>query len=247
MNLRQRLDDIHTELADARSNDKLMQDLIGDPTMDMPVVGGNVGLEGILVELKSKILNAEARLAQLRERYRDDAPEVVNATTTLETLRGLLKREVEARAKLSASRVKTLEAKLVPIEKELARTEAELGAMPSQEMNLSEMDREILLLKDRYAKLVSNSDQAQMTDQTTSNVSITVLSPAGPAKAGNTRDYVRLALAPAFSLVVGLGLAFFVDGLDPRVRTPLDVETSLDLPVLASVTERRKRVRNVAG
>ena len=55
----------------------------------------------------------------------------------------------------------------------------------------------------------------------------------------NTRDYVRLALAPVFSLIVGIGLAFFIDGLDTRLRTARDLEDTLDLPVLASLNERK--------
>jgi len=73
-----------------------------------------------------------------------------------------------------------------------------------------------------------------------------VLEPAGKAAPMNQRDYVRLALAPAFSLVVGIGLAFFVDGLDTRVRTAADAETVLDLPVLATLRERRRRKQLIA-
>jgi len=40
---------------------------------------------------------------------------------------------------------------------------------------------------------------------------------------------------------VGIGLAFFVDGLDTRIRTAADAEATLELPVLASLTERRRR------
>jgi capsular polysaccharide biosynthesis protein len=50
---------------------------------------------------------------------------------------------------------------------------------------------------------------------------------------------VRLALAPALSLLVGIGLAFFVDGLDTRLRTARDLEDTLDVPVLASLNERK--------
>ena len=55
-----------------------------------------------------------------------------------------------------------------------------------------------------------------------------------------TRDYVRIALAPIFSLIVGLGLAFFMDSLDTTVKNPRDVESSFDLPVLATLNDQRK-------
>jgi capsular polysaccharide biosynthesis protein len=52
---------------------------------------------------------------------------------------------------------------------------------------------------------------------------------------------VRLLLAPAFSLLVGIAIAFFIDGLDLTVRTANQAEEYLDLPVLASLSERRRR------
>jgi capsular polysaccharide biosynthesis protein len=88
---------------------------------------------------------------------------------------------------------------------------------------------------------VQYGDQARITQAMSKTVTVLVLTPAGPGRATNGRDYVRLGLAPAFSLVVGLGLAFFVDGLDNRVRTAGDAETAADLPVLASIGERRRR------
>jgi capsular polysaccharide biosynthesis protein len=48
-------------------------------------------------------------------------------------------------------------------------------------------------------------------------------------------------MAPVFSIVVGIGLAFFVDGLDLTVRTARHAEEVADLPVLATLTDRRRR------
>jgi capsular polysaccharide biosynthesis protein len=67
-----------------------------------------------------------------------------------------------------------------------------------------------------------------------------MLNPASPARQENTQDYVRIALAPAFALVVGIGLAFFVDGLDLTVRTSPQAEEEVRLPVLAAIRERKR-------
>jgi len=74
-------------------------------------------------------------------------------------------------------------------------------------------------------------------------VNVVVLSPASVATATNPLDMVRLGLAPAFSLLVGIAIAFFIDGLDLTVRTANQAEEYLDLPVLASMGERRRRNR----
>ena len=122
---------------------------------------------------------------------------------------------------------------------QIAGLQAELSEMPIKEARLTDLDQKLALLRSRFLALTQNSDQARITEQTSRRVSIVVLSPASAGRARNTNDYVRLALAPAFSLVVGIGLAFFIDGLDTRLRTARDVEDTLSLPVLASLTERK--------
>jgi uncharacterized protein involved in exopolysaccharide biosynthesis len=240
--LQQRRSEDQSNLEEARSTVRQMQAVADDPTIDMSNSGG----EQVLVDLRLKVLNQEARVAQLKERLRDDSPDVVNAMATLETLRGLLRREAESRIKVAQARVEGLEARLAPIDAEITRIQSDMATMPSKQMSMNEMDREIEVLKDRYRELVKSSDQARITENTTSGISVLVLEPAGPATPMNARDYVRLALAPAFSLVVGIGLAFFVDGLDTRVRTASDAETVLELPVLASLTDRRRREHLIA-
>ena len=104
---------------------------------------------------------------------------------------------------------------------------------------MDDLDQQLIVLKARFLALTNTSDQARVNEQTSRRVSIVVLSPASPGRARNTHDYVRLALAPAFSLVVGIGIAFFIDGLDNRLRTPRDIEDTVDLPVFASLPERK--------
>jgi uncharacterized protein involved in exopolysaccharide biosynthesis len=194
-----------------------------------------------MMEINNKIVEQETRLAQIRERYRDDSPEVTAATSTLNTLHDMLRREVDSRFALWRSRVQVLEARHAVIARDVAQRQEQLDQMPDKETRIGELDREIGLLRERYRELVQRSDQARVVENTTPLNDIVVLNPAGRAKPVNTRDYVRLALAPAFSLLVGVGLAFFLDGLDLTVRTAGQAEEAIELPVLAAITDRRRR------
>ena len=73
---------------------------------------------------------------------------------------------------------------------------------------------------------------------------VVVLSPATRPEATNPRDPVRLSLAPALSLFLSIGLAFFLDRMDHSLRNREDVENFLGLPVLSSVPEIRLRRRS---
>jgi capsular polysaccharide biosynthesis protein len=106
---------------------------------------------------------------------------------------------------------------------------------------MEEIDGELVALRRRLSEVTEARDQAAITANTMADVNVVVLAPAGAALPTNPLDVVRLLLAPAFSLLVGLAIAFFVDGLDLTVRTANQAEEYLDLPVLASMSERRRR------
>jgi polysaccharide biosynthesis transport protein len=239
--LERRRSDLDAELAQARSTYTTMQEMRTRPDVAMPSLSGEGPGEDALGEMKRRVLEQEARVAVLRERYRDDSPEVTNANETLETLRGLLAREVATRMDLSTARIKGLESAIAGLDRSIATTQAQIAAMPDLETKLAEMDREIDVLKQRYQSLSQDADQARVTKNTSTTVSIVLLSPAGTATSKTSRDYVRLALAPVFSLLIGVGLAFFLDGLDATVRTASQAEEAIDLPVLATIDDRRRR------
>lgn len=238
---RQRRTEIAVELADAQATSAAMQRLSAETEIDVPTLGAPSTNEDALIDLKRKIVDQETRLAQLRERYRDDSAEVQNAQETVDTLRGLLKREVNARVRIADSRIDVLKSRLAIMDRDIAQLGEQLSTMPNKSMSIAEMDREIAVLKQRYSELSLKADQAKVTENTSPSLSVVLLSPAGSPIPKNTRDYVRMALAPAFSLIVGIGLAFFIDGLDLTIRTAHHAEEALELPVLASISEQRKR------
>lgn len=235
------LQEVSASIAEAEISLRTMRELQKNPDIDLPTLGAPFTNESALVSLKEKMVNQQAHIATLRERYRDDTPEVQNAIATFETLQGLLQREVAARITMSESRLSMLRARQRVYEADRAKVEEKLAMMPGSRNSLDELDSEIKTLRVRYEELAKARDQSRITANTSQGRSVILLSPAGPARPVNTRDYVRLALAPAFSLVVGIGLAFFLDGLDLTVRTPSQAEEYLELPVLATLGERPGR------
>jgi uncharacterized protein involved in exopolysaccharide biosynthesis len=238
--LEQKRGEIAADLAAAQAEQRIMRQLQANPAIDLPTIGEAYTNESALTEIKRRVVEQEGRVADLRERYRDDAPEVLNATTTLETLRGMLKREVEARLQMSRSRVDVLQTRLSVFDRDIVAARAQLASIPAKEQAIARMDQKIGEYRKRLDDLNEKSDQAKIRENTTPPLIVYVMSPAGAPIARNSRDYVRLALAPAFSLVIGLGLAFFVDGLDLTVHTAGQAEAELELPVLAAITERRR-------
>lgn len=241
--LETRRSDLSADLAAAQSVEQAMRRMQSDPDIDLPTFDGAAQFtnEAALVSLKQKVLEQQARIAVLSETLRDDAPEVVGARQTLETLFGLLRREVDARVRLAGSRVQQLKSRLAVLDHEIATVRHGLLAAPKSLKKMDEIDSDLSALRYRLREVTNARDQALITANTMPDVNVVVLAPAGVAVAANELDVVRLALAPAFSLLVGIAIAFFVDGLDLTVRTANQAEEYLDLPVLASLSERRRR------
>jgi uncharacterized protein involved in exopolysaccharide biosynthesis len=227
-------------LAEAETMQREMHALRDDPEVDMPTFGQMNTNEQVLVELKRRVIEQEARVATLRERFRDGATFVVTAQQTLDTLKVMLASEVESRLKITDARVQVIRSRLDIYDREIASINDRLARIPDEQARLGDMNRRIDLLRKRVEDLTEKSDLAQVNEKTTTSTDLFLIAPAGPAVPRHTRDYVRLALAPAFSLVVGIGLAFFVDGLDLTVHTSGHAEEAVELPVLAAVGERRR-------
>lgn len=241
----QRLSDLDAQLSESRTQLRELQALQTHAGVDLPTLGFNPNEtytnEAALTELKRHIVDQQAHVAELKERYTDQSPEVQNAEATLASLKDLLAKEVKARFALTQSHIDALAARRGAIAQDIAAIHSGLRQMPSQARVLAAIDRELASLKLRYDDLVRRVNDAKTTEYTSKPATVILLSPAGAPVPRNTRDYVRLGLAPAFSLVIGIGLAFFLDGLDLTVRTAGQAEEALDLPVLAAVNERRRR------
>jgi uncharacterized protein involved in exopolysaccharide biosynthesis len=237
--LEQREDEIQTDLADAEMAARRMSELRDQGNFDSPSFSAMFTNETALMELKRRVVDQEFHVASLKEKMRDDSPEVTAAVVTLDTLRAMMQREVDSRASASQIRIDVLHARLAVVQRDIAALRGSLATLPDKEMSLTEMDHKIDILKQRHKELTQNSDLARITKRTSPERNVVLLSRAGKPAPQNARDYVRLALAPAFSLVIGIGLAFFLDGLDLTVRTAHHAEDAVHLPVLATLLERR--------
>ncbi len=241
--LQSRRSELATDLAAAQSVEESMRKFQADPDVDLPTFDGASQFtnESALVTLKNRVVEQQARIAQLTETLRDDAPEVNGARQTLETLQGLLRKEVDARVQLAGSRVKQLQAKLAVLDQEIANIRQQMVSAPDDLKKMDEIDNALNALRARLKGLSDARDEAIVTATTSADLNVVMLAPAGVAIPGNQLDLVRLLLAPVFSLLVGIAIAFFIDGLDLTVRTANQAEEYLDLPVLASLSERRRR------
>ena len=209
---------------------------------DVPFVASQyTGNEVVISDIKGEMVEKQMRLEELERVYRPGQPELVRLEKEIQGLKELLASEVKNRIRLAEIEVSTQQAKVERAQQRVLEIDLKLAAMPQQENRLADYDRRIFALNEKYKDLSKDTQRAKVNQATSRNQTVFIIAPASAPYPKNTKDYVRIALAPIFSLIVGLGLAFFVDSLDTTVKNPREAEESLDLPVLASLTEQNKQ------
>lgn len=235
---------VEQDVAEMREQLRQMHVYLTDPvnSPDVPFASSTgSGNEVVIVDIKRELVKAQVRYSELSGIYRPEQPDVVRLREHIDGLRKLLDTEVRNRIRVAEMQLAVKEAELRQVKGDLAGAESRVRDLPVQEARLADLDRRLGALQKRYGHLIEKSELAKIQQATSPRWTVLLLSSASPPYAKNTKDYVRIALAPIFSLIVGLGLAFFIDSLDTSVKTPREAEEALELPILATLTERKKR------
>jgi uncharacterized protein involved in exopolysaccharide biosynthesis len=230
------------QLAGAEREMASMNDLMKGPqAVDVPFTSNvQIGNEAVISDLKTRLSAANVALTEATARYAPESQPVEVAKATVNRLETLLHQEVQNRTRLLRQEMEVLHAKQAATQAHIAALESKLREYPGRQETVDDMERRIRTLQDNYKELSTKFLEAQINKaSTTPSFMVTKLSSASYPVPKNTKDYVRLILAPVLSLVVGLGLAFFIENLDHSIATADAVEDELGLPLLASVREVR--------
>ena len=237
------LANVEKDLAQKRQALKDMYALMAsDASVEVPFMSNlNTANDVSILEIKKNLSDARVRLREMETIYVPHARELQQMKNQIEQMEGMLKAEVKTRIALAEAEVRSFEAKAAEVRRAMAQGQSRLSTYPARTARLSDFDTRITALQKNYTELTDAAAQAKIAKATSPDWTVDLLTPAGRPYPKNQRDYVRLALAPIFSLIVGLGLAFFIDGLDATLKSPRETEEALELPVLASLTEHKER------
>ena len=235
---------IDQDLAENRARLASMKSLIAvsKDAADLPFAAeGPHGADVSIVELKKKLSEGRTRLKAMEAIYVPTSSELTQQRAEVEDMTNRLTSEVANRLRVAQADISSLEARRAETARALDEGNGRLSTYPERSARISEYDTHIAVLQKSFADLSQSSGQAKIAKATSPDWTVALLTPASKPYAKNQRDYVRLALAPIFSLIVGLGLAFFIDGLDATLKNPRETEEALELPVLATLTEQKRR------
>jgi uncharacterized protein involved in exopolysaccharide biosynthesis len=195
---------------------------------------------GIIEKIKYGLQSQNMLREELLQKYTDRHPEVIAIDTQIADLQSNLKREIENAYRVESQELQALYARKAYLGDQLAPARARLDDLPDKDLELNKFDTIISNLKAKYELLLERQSETDIALAIRPDWEVTVLSDASPPYSKKTQDYVRLAVGPLLSIVIALGLAFFLESLDHSVKNMAEVEEYLEKNVLATISEVRK-------
>jgi len=208
-------------------------------------VSAHVLQSGIVQNIKFSLQQLNLQRESLMQKYTDKHPDVMAVNQQIADLHQDLKQQVENAYRVEKVSLSEMLARRAAILDELNAAKAELDAIPNRERQMSEIDEMIGRLEDKHELLMSRQSEAEIAMAGHPEQDVSILERASTPYNKKTRDYVRLALGPLLSIIIGLGIAFFLESMDHSVKTRAEAEEFLNLPVLGVISDTSARQRTL--
>lgn len=204
-------------------------------------VSQHVLQSGIVQNIKFELQRLNGRREELAQVYTAKNPELAAVEQQIKDLHDDLKRQVDNAYRVEKVQLSESVARRDAVATELAGVRRDLDLVPDRERQLSQIDEMIRRFDERHKLLLERQSDAEIARASSPEWNVSVLASASTPYKKKTRDFVRLALGPILSIIIGLGLAFFLESVDHSVKSSAEVEEYLDAPVLATISDQAER------
>ena len=179
---------------------------------------------------RKRLEDLETSWREISSRY---SPENAKAKETLAEIRKLHSViETSARRKLQS-----LDLQLNSVNQEIAKAEGRLRQLPTQQYQLSELDRQNKVLEKQYLDLLAKTEDARISEAVSSE-DIEILDSAIVPEQPTNRDKLKKGIfGGVFGLMLGFGMVLLIEFLDKTIKSVDDVKRCLKLPVLGTIPQ----------
>jgi polysaccharide biosynthesis transport protein len=207
---------------------------------ELPEIQNN----GLLQSLKGDLVRAEARLAELSERYDRNHPQYMMANAEVRALRAKIAAETSSATKSINQSVQISTRQVANLQQAFDEQKSRILELKRQRDEVSVLNREVETAQGAYDAVLQRSVQVRLESQL-EQTSVSVLDrasvPGSPAPPGLV---VSIVLAVVFGTMFGAALALLLEMLDRRVRLGDELTRLAGLEVLAEVPRLRASFRS---
>jgi len=198
------------------------------PARQLPEVQNSPPMQALVADVTEK----QALLAELRQRYNDDFPQIRSLLAQIGSINAQLER--------SASELKgTLRNELTISRNQENALERELGGLTGEtlgeqdeKVQLSVLDREAQALRDQLKILLDRFNMVSSAANVNPGTLQTLDAATVPSSPYSPKLLRNLSVALALGVALAAGLAVLRETFDDRIRSLEDVEDKLGLPFL---------------
>jgi succinoglycan biosynthesis transport protein ExoP len=207
---------------------------------ELPEIQNN----SLLQSLKGELVRAEARLAELSERYDRNHPQHMMANAEVRALRDKIAAETSSATASIGQSVQISSRQVANLQQAFDEQKSRILELKRQRDEVSVLDREVETAQGAYDTVLQRASQVRLESQL-EQTSVSVLDrasvPGSPAPPGLV---VSIVLAAIFGTMFGAALALLLEMLDRRVRLGDELTRLAGLEVLAEVPRLRASFRS---
>ena len=226
----------HLKDAEVRWNQVKERRASGVNLTDLPFIAS----QPLIAQLTQQMAAQQIGLAQLRERYRNKHPKMIEADKSL----AQTQRELDTAIKSAEASIESEYQNAVANEKEaraqLASQETESLAIDRYAVEYDNMARDLHINEQLLESIIARTRETAMTS-TIETQNARIIDRAGPSNIPvSPRIALNLGLGFFGGLVLGFGFAFFVAYVDDRVKSSFDIEGVVGLPLIGIIPQIKR-------
>lgn len=196
----------------------------------------------IVTQLTQQIASHKISLAQLRERYRDKHPRMIEATNALAQAERELNRALSAAASSIEAEYENAKQNEAEARASLKQAEEASLALDRLAVQYQAQERDFRINEQILAEIVARMRETNMiSTMELQNVrKVDTAIPAAPNRYAEPNIPLNIGIGVVGGLALGLAFAFFVAFIDDRVKSSFDIESVVGLPLLGIIPQIKK-------
>lgn len=199
----------------------------------------------VVQNLKAQVAQGEGKLAELANRVGANHPDFIRLQAEVNSYKAKLANELNTATRGVGATAGAARQRFSELSGAFERQKKRVLELKQQREEATLLARDLENAQRVYDSALQRYGQSRMEAQST-QTDISILNSAiPPVEHSKPRLLMNILLSLFLGGLLGVGVAFLIEMLDRRVRSGLDIALALDIPVLAEVNKKGRRLESL--